>query len=281
MNKRLKGNLFILLTAFCWSLAGLLIRLVSWNGTLIAGVTCLIAYVMVSIYRRSFKVKFTKFVVFTAFCSCMTNLTFVYANQMTTAANAIVLQYVSPLFCLLYGCLYYRTKPTVKQFLVIMMALSGLVLFFFGKLDQGAMLGNLLAILSGVFFGAVFFLNTLPKANPLDSTMISYMFQILLALPFFVSIPPVSSKAWIAILLIGLIQMGLSGITFAIGIRNTDSISANLIGLLETIMSPLWVLLAYGEKPGTYALFGGSLLLGAVVLNVILGQREIKKAKRI
>lgn len=277
MQSRTRGNFFIFLTAFFWSLAGLLIRMVNWNGTLLAGVTCAIAYVVMAIWKKSFKVKVTKFVMLTAFCSCMTNLTFVYANQMTTAANAIVLQYISPLFCLLYGCLYHKSKPTLKQFAVIILALSGLVLFFFGKLDSGQMMGNILAIISGVFFGAVFFLNTLPKANPQDSYMISYLFSMVLAIPYIFTMPAVNASAIFAIVMIGVVQMGLAGVTFAIGIKLTDGISANLIGLLETIMSPLWVLIFYGEKPGTYALLGAGVLLSAVVLNIFLEQRELRK----
>lgn len=279
MMHQYRGVAYIFLTAFLWSLGGLLYRMVDWNATLIAGFTSLIAFVIMGIWRRSFKVKVTKFVILTAVCSCLTNLTFVYANQLTTAANAIVLQYISPVFCLLYACLFHRQKPTAKQIAVIFVALSGLVLFFFGKLDSGQMLGNLFAIVSGIIFGAVFFLNTLPQAKPADSSMLAQLFAAVMAIPFLSQIPSVNTSSLTGILLIGVLQMGISSIAFAKGIQETESVTANLICLLETIMSPLWVFIAYGERPGAYAVLGAVILMSAVVLNIIWeGKEEAKEA---
>ncbi|MCQ5122084.1 DMT family transporter [Massilicoli timonensis] len=276
---RAKGNALIFITAFFWSLGGLLYRMVDLNAVLIAGVTCMIAYVIMGIYRKSMRISLTKTAALAGFCSCMTNITFILANQMTSAANAIVLQYASPIFCLLYECLYYRRRPAWKQMAVIGMAFGGLILFFFGKLDQGAMLGNLFAIISGIFFGGVFFLNTLPQARPSDSTQFAYLLQIAISLPLLGQLSSLNQEGMLGLALIGVLQMGFAGITFAIGIRHTDSISANLIGILETIMSPLWVFLAYGEVPGTYAFLGAAVLLGAVCINIVINAEPKAKQK--
>ena len=71
---------------------------------------------------------------------------------MTTAANAIVLQYTAPMFVLAMQCVRERTLPKRRDVILLTAAFFGMILFFCDQLDPGKMLGNIFGVLAGVFF---------------------------------------------------------------------------------------------------------------------------------
>ena len=64
-------------------------------------------------------------------------------------------------------------------------------------------------------------------------------------------------------------QIGLAFIFFTQGIKHIPALEANLIGTLEPVLNPIWVFLFYGESMGAFALLGGLVVLGGVVLSAI------------
>ena len=169
MNLRNKGNFYIFLTAVLWSTGGLLIKYIPINAIAINGARSLIALLFFALYERKLKIKINKYIVLAAVCLTMTNTLFCMANKLTTAANAIVLQYMAPIFVLLWDSLYRRKSPGKKQILIVAMAFSGMLLFFFDQLDGGRLAGNLLAIAAGLCFSGVFFVNSLPEGTTLSA----------------------------------------------------------------------------------------------------------------
>ena len=105
MSEKNKGNLYILLTALLWSTGGVLIKFIPGNAVAINGARSLVAFLFFCIYRKSVRIKLNGVIFGAAVCLVMTNLLYVTANKMTTAANAIVLQYTAPIFVLLWDCL--------------------------------------------------------------------------------------------------------------------------------------------------------------------------------
>ena len=122
MSTKNKGNLYILLTAILWSTGGLLIKFIPGNAVAINGARSLIALIFFCIYRKTVKVKVNRFILAAAICLVLTNLLYVIANKMTTAANAIVLQYTAPIFVLIWDCIYQKKIPKKQQCLVVLMA---------------------------------------------------------------------------------------------------------------------------------------------------------------
>lgn len=199
----------------------------------------------------------------------LTNLLYVLANKMTTAANAIVLQYTAPVFVLIWDCIYRKKKPAGRQCIVVLMAFAGMVLFFFDQLDGGQMLGNIIAIAAGLSFSGVFFINSLPKASSKDSSMIAFFLSFLISIPFLGEVGKMNGTAVAALLVLGVFQVGLAYVLFDKGAKLTSPVSASLIGLLEAVLNPVWVFLFYGERVGKFALIGAGIILAAVVWNTI------------
>ena len=269
MSSRTKGNLYILLTALLWSIGGLLIKYIPGNAVAINGARSLIAVVFFWLYKRSIKIRVNRYVISSAVCLVMTNLLYVMANKLTTAANAIVLQYMAPIFVLIWDCIYRKKAPKKQQCGIVLMALAGMVLFFFDQLDGGHLLGNILAIGAGLAFSGVFFINSLPEASSEDASMLAFLASFVISIPFLGDVWKMDQRAIIALLALGIFQVGLAYILFAKGTKLTSPVSASLIGLLEAILNPVWVFLFYGEKVGKFALVGAAVILLAVVLNIV------------
>ena len=98
ISQQNKGNLYILLTAILWSTGGILIKYIPGNAMMINGARSLIASLFFWIFKKRIKIKVNKKIVAAAMCLVFTNLLFVIANKLTTAANAIVLQYTAPAY---------------------------------------------------------------------------------------------------------------------------------------------------------------------------------------
>lgn len=273
MSEKKKGNLYILMTAFLWSTGGLLIKFIPGNPIAINGARSLIALLFFFCYKRSVKIKMNRYIVSAAICLVLTNTLYVLANKMTTAANAIVLQYTAPLFVLIWDCIYRRRSPQKQQCLVVVMAFAGMILFFFDQLDGGQILGNLIAIGAGLSFSGVFFINSLPEASSEDASMLAFLLSFVISIPFLGEVWTMDSKAIGALVILGVFQVGLAYVLFSKGSKLTSPVSASLIGLLEAILNPLWVFLFYGEKVGRFALAGAAVILLAVIMNSTFQRR--------
>lgn len=104
--------------------------------------------------------------------------------------------------------------------------------------------------------------------------MTGFLLSFLLSLPFLGQLDYANVSADAALLILGVFQVGLAYVFYSKGIRLTSPINASLIGLVETLLNPLWVLLFYGEMPGTFALFGAAVILIAVISNIIFSNRN-------
>lgn len=272
MSERNKGNLYILLTAILWSTGGILIKYIPGNAVAINGARSFVALVFFCIYRRNLKVRVNRLIIAAALCLVTTNLLFVIANKMTTAANAIVLQYTAPIFVLIWDCIRRKKMPGKQQCILVFMAFAGMILFFFDQLDGGQMIGNILAIISGLTFSGVYFINSLPEASSEDSSMIAFTMSSIISIPFLGDLAGIGGTAIAALVVLGVFQVGLAYVLFAKGTKLTSPVSASLIGLLEAILNPVWVFIFYGEKVGEFALIGAAVILAAVILNTITGK---------
>ena len=96
---------------------------------------------------------------------------FTVANKLTTAANAIVLQYTAPVFILILSAILFREKMKKKEVGVVLVTMAGMVLFFLDQLSPGNVVGNILGILAGVFLGLMFVM--VGKGGDDDSTRMS------------------------------------------------------------------------------------------------------------
>lgn len=277
------GPLYIVIAAIFWSFGGLLGKLIPWSGLTIAALRGIFAAFTIAVYRRNFHFKINKPIVLAGISLTITTILFMLANKMTSAANAIVLQYTSPVFIILLTLIVDKQKPRKRDLFAIFGVLIGISIFFFDQFKSGNYFGDLIALASGLSFAAVFFANKLPNASPIDATYLGNLLSIFI-LPFIFFdqsfIQNQSPTIWLYIILMGVFQLGFGYIFFSLGIKQTAATTSSIIATLEPILNPIWVFLVLGEMPSTLALIGGIIVLITVSIynTIVTRDNYLKKS---
>jgi drug/metabolite transporter (DMT)-like permease len=265
MQHRFMPPLLLLVAALLWSLGGVLIKSIEWHPMAIAGGRSAIAIplMLACIGRPQFT--FSRAQIGGAIGYALTVALFVFATRMTTAANAIFLQYTAPIYVAIIGRWYLGERALRIDWLVIAVALGGIGLFFMDQLTASGFWGNIVALGSGLAFATVaLFLRKEKAASPVSAIILGNILVAVVGLPFMFGTPLGAGDGW-WLLLLGTLQLGLPYVLYAIAIKHVTALEATLIPLLEPVLNPLWVMLALGERPGPWAIVGGILVLGAVL----------------
>ena len=286
------GPLYLVAAAVLWSMAGVLTKFIPWSATTVACMRGLIAAMIQMLYSRTWKIKLTKPILLTAVCYLGETLLFTFANKMTSAGSAIVLQNTSPLYIMLMGLIVLRQKPSKLDCCVGAVIFSGILLsmidtFRGGELPgSNPMLGNLLALASGVFYAGIFFTSRLPGADSLQSTILGNLMYVFF-IPFLFTDQAMMNPAttgvpawqsWLAIFFMGTCQLGLSWICFSRGIKTTPSLQASFITMIEPVLNPILALLLLGEAMGTLSVIGSALVIVTIVVHNVLTAKKAEKA---
>lgn len=293
------------LCALLWSFGGLVIKLIKWDALAIAGVRSLLGMLTVTIaFRRPPKLfvrrdenslqgqkagngdcrqdqksrpkkidwKATTNLLLGGFFYAATMLLFVPATKMTTAANAILLQYTNPIYIIIFGPLLAGEKSDWIDIAAVAGILAGMVLLLWGDLGGGQMAGNILALLSGVTYGGTtIFLRRAKNTRPSDSLNLSCLLSFLFAIPFIAKAGlPQSAMSYPALLCLGVFQIGMPAVLLSIGIEKVPALSSVIITMIEPMMNPVWVALFAGEVPSASSVFGGLVILACIVAHVAL-----------
>ena len=266
MNDQTKGVIFLIAAAAFWSFGGLWIKLISFDSLVIAGGLSAIAAVMIALLARgaSWK-KPTPAVWFGAIAYAGTVLLFVTATKLTTAANAILLQYTAPIHVALLSPWLLNERITRIDWLTVAAVMVGMSFFFLDQLSADGMAGNLLAIVSGVFFALTVIALRRDHAPgaALQMVLFGNILTALIGLPFAVgAVPQGNDLLYLALL--GVVQLGLGYILFVRGVGKVSAIEGALIPMLEPLLNPVWVMLFYGERPSLLSLLGGAFVIAAV-----------------
>lgn len=272
--------LLLLIAALCWSLGGVLIKSVAWPALAVAGGRGLIAAVFLSALRgRQLRFTWSGVQLGGALAYAGTTILFVTANKLTTAANAILLQYTAPIFVALFGAWFLHERPTRTDWLTMLVVFAGMGLFLYDGLRFSGMLGNLVAVASGVTFAAmVLLLRKQKDGSPLESIILGNLIAFIVGLPALWSAPPMPAASWVALALLGTVQLGVSYILYATAIKHVTALEAVLLPVIEPILNPIWVMLVLGEKPTLLALAGGLVVIGAITGRAVISIRRMAPA---
>ncbi len=265
MPRRFIPPVFLLLAAILWSLGGVLIKSIDWHPMAIAGGRSAIAIPLMLACIGWPKFTFSRAQIGGAIGYALTVVLFVFATRMTTAANAIFLQYTAPIYVAVIGRWYLGERALRIDWLVIAVALGGIALFFLDRLTVSGFWGNIVALCSGLAFASVaLFLRKEKAGSPVTSIILGNAIVAVAGVPFMLQSPLGNGGAW-KLLLLGTLQLGLPYVLYAAAIKHVTALEATLIPLLEPVLNPLWVMLTLGERPGRWALVGAALVLGAVL----------------
>ena len=278
MNNHRSSIFLLLLTALLWSTGGFLIKLVVWHPLAIAGGRSAIAAIVLWVFLKKPQFNWSPIQIIGALCYAATVILFVLANKMTTAANAILLQYTGPIYVALLSSWLLKERITKIDWLSIITAMFGMALFFLDSLSTEGMLGNIIAIAAGIAFaGLAISLRKQKEGSPTESILLGNILTAIIGIPFMIDSGLPNNESIIGIVLLGTIQLGLPYILYAKAIKHVTALESVLIPVLEPLLNPLWVFMAHGEKPGTWANIGGAIVLIAILGRSVL-QKGLKKS---
>ena len=256
------------------------IKVIPWNGMSINGARTAVALVVIGLYLWAIrhKPRMNRWVLLGALAVCGTNILFSIANKMTTAANAIVLQFTAPIFVMVFTAIFFRRRPGKLDLVTCAAVLGGILFFFVDSLSAGGMVGNVLALISGISYAGVFMMNDMPEGDAISSVFWGDVFSAVVGLPFVAMETDFSATAVVSVLILGVFQVALAYILLTIGLKTTPPVTASLVSGIEPVLNPILVAVFYHEMIGPTALVGAVIVVGSVVAyNVICGRREHKE----
>lgn len=274
--------LLVLAAAILWSTGGLFIKWVTLSGLELSFGRSLLAAITVAIFTRREGFGLNKVTALASVLYAALLLLFVLATKETTAANAIFLQYTAPVYLLIFEPLFYKEKFRSRDLIVVIFCVLGMSLFFVGKLRPQDVTGNFLALGSGFCFACYFLLLRHTKAravNRASSVIYGNLLLVIIAAPAALKVLPHISRFDAAgIVYLGVVQIGIAYTLFTLAMaRGVRSLDAGIVGYVEPVLNPIWVFLAIGERPTSWAILGGAIIVAAVVCHMLLEARSGKR----
>ena len=271
-----RGLAYVLISAVCFSLAGVLIKVIPWNPISINGARCIFAIIPMYLYLRATGRRFhvNKQIIGGAILDFAMLETFVIANKLTTAANAIVLQFTEPVWVILLAWIIFRSRPRTSAVAASIVVIAGIVCFFLDSLSAGGVLGNVLAIASGLAYAGVFLLKESPKCDFECAAILGFAACFVVGIPFYAQETVFSLDILLAIMALGIAQLGLAYFFLSKGLDVVSPVTASLTSTIEPLLNPILVAIVVGETIGPLSIFGAVLVIGAATAYNVYAARS-------
>jgi drug/metabolite transporter (DMT)-like permease len=303
-ERRGLGIALVLMAALLWSTGGVGIKVVEGNAFAIAGwrslfaLPILLATILVrartanldawgALRRRN---AWIAAVSYAAMVIC-----FVVATKLTTAANAIFIQYTGPVYVALLSAPLLGERLRPSDWIAVGGTLVGMALFFADGLSVDARSGNIVAIVSSFGFAGMPLAMRMDQAAlaragetraqalaPLASMIAGNAITVLVCSPAMtklVTAESMTTRAWVVVAALGAFQIGLPYVLYGIAVRHLRAIESSLVAMIEPILSPIWVLLATGERPGTWAIVGGAIIVATLSVQALGSRVRVSRAR--
>src|SRR5207248_4024350 len=236
----------------------------------------LLAALTVAFFTRREGFRMNMMTILTSLLYAALLILFVIATKLTTAANAIFLQYTAPIYVLILEPLLYKEKFRRADLIAVTACIAGMSLFFVGKLRPQDVSGNLTALASGLCFAFYILLLRHPhtqKVNRASSVIYGNLLLVIITAPAGIAaLEHISLRDAGSVLYLGVIQIGVAYTLFTLVMsRGVRSLDAAIVGYIEPVLNPTWVFLFLGERPSTWAIIGGAIIIAAVASHTIWG----------
>jgi drug/metabolite transporter (DMT)-like permease len=205
---------------------------------------------------------------------------FVTANTLTTAANAIFLQYSAPLYLLLLGP-WLLGEPNRKSDLALIALLAtGMLLFFIGQETPSAtapdpLRGNIIGACAGVAWALTLLGVRWLARQPDDvgaggsAVIAGNVLAFVVCLPWALPVSEATPTDWAVVFYLAVFQIGVAYLCLLRGIRELRALEISLLLSIEPVAAGAWAWLVHGEIPGVMALIGCTLIFSSVLLQAL------------
>lgn len=286
-----RAILTMVLATVLWSIAGVFTRHLdsakSFEVTFWRSLFCALTLVAWFIYTRGAAGSLTyvrasgRPGLISGLCWAVMFTCFMIALTLTSTANTLIVNALSPLFATILAWGVLKTPIATRTWLAIAAAFAGMVIMFASQAQaSGAALFGM-AVAFGVPVASAVNIVTLKRSGAhvdlapavLLGALVSCAITLPLSLPFVAS-----GKDVLLLAILGVFQLGIPCVMMVRASAHLSAPEVALLGLLEVLMGPLWSWLGAGETPATSTLIGGAIVLAALVANEIVPQRAARPA---
>jgi drug/metabolite transporter (DMT)-like permease len=275
-----RGALLVAGAAVCWSSGALIARLVAtgpWTTNFWRSLfaSLFLGTVLWAVARRPPWVQWREGgwpVVAVAACMTLASTCFIFSLAHTSVANTLILMSTGPYVAGLLGWLLLGERVAPRTWLTMGIAMAGAVMMVSASYagSPGALIGDLLAIVMACAFAtATVLIRRHPDIRMAPAAALATTLTGLLALPLAEPLAT-SARDLVLLALFGVGQFGVGFMLFMAGARLIPAAESSLIGMLETVLGPVWVWLMLGERPSAVSLAGGALIFAALLANTLV-----------
>ena len=282
------GRIAILVAAVAWSLAGLGQRgLDATPATQVAG-RALFAFlallVVVAVTERSGIIGSFRSLgrdgLAVAVFLAISSGTFLLALNYTSVANVLFLQAAAPMMAALLGWVLLSERISRRTWLAMLMAAVGVAAMVAGSFDAGALAVVLPIVMTASFAIVIVIARHRRDVSMMPATCASQALVLVVVAPF-ASFASATTRDWEIFFALGVFQMGFGLALLTFGARVLPPAEVALLSLLEVVLGPLWVWLAYSERPSTATLVGGAVVTAAVVVQATASEEPASSVEML
>jgi len=280
----------VLTAALLFSTGGAAVKMTSLTGWQVAslrsGIAAIALLLALPAARQGWS--WRSIVVGCAYAGTM--ISFVLANKLTTAANAVFLQSTAPLYILLIGPVLLKEPIRPRQLLFMVALAAGMSTIVAGGQAESPtapepLRGNFVGIVTGFCWAlTIIGLRWLGRDQPGESSPTGATAAVaggnlvacLVTVPAALPLAKATSVDWAAVSFLGLFQIALAYVFMVHGVRRVGALEVSLLVLLEPVLGPLWAWLVHGERPSALALAGGLIIILATVVYTVGSERSAR-----
>lgn len=267
----------LLLAALLFSTGGTVIKAIALDNWQVASGRSAVAAIVLLLGTRAWRA-FSWRAVLVGAAQAATLITFVTANKLTTAANAVFLQATAPLYIALLAPLLIAERLKRRDIPLMVLIFIGLLLLFAGSQEPLAtaphrVLGSLVGVVSGFCWSlTIIGLRWLARsehagadgsASAAAAATTGNLLALAICLPAALPLPELHAADVLGIAYLGIFQVGAAYMLLARGLRHVPAATASLLMLVEPALSPFWAWIVHHEAPGFWPLAGGVIILAA------------------
>jgi drug/metabolite transporter (DMT)-like permease len=214
-----------------------------------------------------------------AVCLAASMVSFINALALTTVANVMVFQAISPLLAALLAWAWLDEPLTGRTLIAMMTAFAGVAVMVSGDLSGGGLAGDAIGLTMAATSALTIVLVRLDRhISMAAATIVGMAITMAVALPMTRFMLAAGDYGLLALFGVG--QMAFALVLFTTGVRLMPAADAGLITLLECVLAPLWVWFAFAETPESRTITGGAVVLGAVAIMAVRNRQPGRRTGR-
>jgi|TARA_B100001964_G_scaffold242626_1_gene317989 drug/metabolite transporter (DMT)-like permease len=266
--------ILLITAALMWSLGGVFIKLVDLNPMGIAGIRSLGAAVVLLIYIKKPRLYWNRYFLTGVLAYTAMVVLYVLSIRLTTAANAIFLEFTAPIYVVAFSYLLLNERINRFDILTMVIIFLGMGLFFMDELTFYGFWGNIMALIAGVCLALVTVMIRKEKESAFEIVFYGNVLTAIICFTFIIEGLSNSTQLdWLIIFGLGIFQLGIPYILYTTALKYVSALDAILVGMLEPILNPIWVYIFIGEAMGEWAFIGGALVIIGTLGRVIIKQK--------